>query len=30
MAVVGGIAVAIVVMLLHRFLFGVPATGFSL
>jgi pyrroline-5-carboxylate reductase len=30
MAVVGGIAVAFVVMLLHRFLFGVPATGFSL
>jgi uncharacterized membrane protein len=30
MAVVGGTAVALVVMLLHRFLFGVPATGFSL
>ena len=30
MAVVGGTAVAFVVMLLHRFLFGVPATGFSL
>jgi uncharacterized membrane protein len=30
MAVVGGTAVAFVVMLLHRLLFGVPATGFSL
>jgi uncharacterized membrane protein len=30
MAVVGGTGVALVVMLLHRFLFGVPATGFSL
>jgi len=30
MAIVGGTAVALVVMLLHRYLFGVPATGFSL
>ena len=30
MAIVGGTAVALVVMLLHRFLFGVPATAFSL
>jgi uncharacterized membrane protein len=30
MAVAGGTAVALVVMLLHRFLFGVPAAGFSL
>jgi len=30
MAIVGGTGVALVVMLLHRFLFGVPATAFSL
>jgi uncharacterized membrane protein len=30
MAIVGGTGVALAVMLLHRFLFGVPATGFSL
>ena len=30
MAIVGGTGVALVVMLFHRFLFGVPATGFSL
>ena len=30
MAVVGGTGVALVVMLLHRLLFGVPATAFSL
>jgi uncharacterized membrane protein len=30
MAIAGGIVVALIVMLLHRFLFGVPAAGFSL
>jgi uncharacterized membrane protein len=30
MAIVGGTAVALAVMLLHRYLFGVAATGFSL
>ena len=30
MAVIGGTGVALLVMLFHRFLFGVPAAGFSL